>query len=60
MTGEGAFYNCNQLLALRKERRNKQENQDDVNDEKLKELVAYIDSAERLLILRAKKHRCLA
>ena len=54
MTGEGEFSNANQLLMLREERHDGQEKRDDVNDAKLKELVTYLNSTDRSLILRAK------
>ena len=42
-TGEGAFSNADQLLALMEEMHDPQKNQEDVNDAKLKELAADLD-----------------
>ena len=54
MMGEGVFYNTNRLLELKEERRDRQKNRDDVNDAKIKELVADLDRNGRRLNLRAK------
>ena len=54
MTGEGAFFNADRLLVLREERRDGQKNRDDVNGDKLKDLVSGLDSVDRRLILHAK------
>ena len=54
MTGEGEFSNSNQLLALRKKMCDGQKMWDDVNDAKLKKLVADLYGTDRSLILRAK------
>ena len=54
VTGEGKFSNANHLLVLRDERRDGQKIHDDTNDAKLKYLVTDLDSADQLVILRAK------
>ena len=54
--GGGALYKADHLMALMEERRNGQKNQDDVNDAKLKKLVADLDGTNCCLILCAKKY----
>ena len=54
MTGEGAFFNVDHFLVLRKERHERQKNQDNVNDSKHKELFTDLDGTNPRLILRAK------
>ena len=54
MKGECKFFSANHLLSLREERCDGQKNWDDVNDTKIKELVADLLSADRRLILRTK------
>ena len=52
--GVGEFYKNNNILALREETCNKQKNQDDTNDTKLKGLVRYLDITNHRLILYTK------
>ena len=54
MTGEGKFSNADHLLVLREERYDGQKIRDYTNDAKLKDLVSDLDSADQLVILRAK------
>ena len=60
MTGEGVLSNYNQLLALREERLDVKKNWYDVNGTKIKEIVTNLNGTDHCLILRTKKHRCLA
>ena len=54
VTGVGAFYNCDELLALREERRNRKKNWDETNDATLKGIFGDLIVTNLLLILRAK------
>ena len=54
-TGEGKLSKAGLILVLREERLDRQKIRDDVNDAKLKELVADLDSTNQCLILYAKK-----
>ena len=53
--GEGYFYNAYNLLVFREERRDGQKIRDEVNDAKLKEIVADLDGNNRHIILRSKE-----
>ena len=52
--GEGKFFNANHLLVIWEERRDIQKIRDDVNDAKLKTLVAELDSYNQNLIICTK------
>ena len=52
--GRGALYNADHLLSLRQERRDRQKNQDNVNDVKHKGLVRDLNTTNKNFILRSK------
>ena len=54
MTGKYAFSNADLLLGLRKEKRDGQQKWDEINDTKIKELVAELDESNHSLILHSK------
>ena len=53
VTGEGEFFNADHLLVLREEISDGQKSWYNLNDSKLKDFFADIDSSERCLLLRA-------
>ena len=61
MRGEGgAFSNANRLRTLGEERHDIKKDRDDVYETKIGGLVCDLKGTDKRLILRAKKHRCLA